>query len=59
MIVNSASLRRFYRVPTISVLSKTKENVTNFHLKNIVFTALKKCSILNVIIILLEMVSAL
>ena len=45
VLVRTASLRRFYRVPTHYVLSKNKKNVTFFHLKIQVFTALKYCSI--------------
>ena len=35
------------REPTIYVLSKYKKNITFFHLKIIIFTAVKNCSILN------------
>ena len=35
------------RTPTINVLSKNKKNITIFHLKIIVFTAVKNCSILH------------
>ena len=35
------------RVPTIYVLSKNKKNITIFHLKISIFTAVKNCSILH------------
>ena len=34
-------------VPTINVLSKNKKNIKKFHLKIIIFTAVKYCSILH------------
>ena len=34
-------------MPTIHVLSKNKKNIKNFHLKIIIFTAVKNCSILH------------
>ena len=34
-------------MPTIYVLSKNKKNITIFHLKIIIFTAVKNCSILH------------
>ena len=37
---------RFQREPTIYVLSKDKKNIIFFHLKIIIFTAVKFCSIL-------------
>ena len=40
-------MRRFYRVPTSYVLSKNKKNIAPFHLKIIIFTAVKKRSILH------------
>ena len=40
-------MRRFLRVPTIYVLSKNKKNVSFFHLKITIFTAVKYCSILH------------
>ena len=39
------SLRRFSHVPTIYVLSKNKKNIKNFHLKIIIFTAVKYCHV--------------
>ena len=39
-------MTRFERVPTIYILSKNKENITIFHLKIIIFTAVKYYSIL-------------
>ena len=36
-----------YRVPTINVLSKNKKNITFFHLKIIIFTAVKNRCILH------------
>ena len=47
ILVRTASLRRFYRIPTIYVLSKNKKNITIFHLKIIIFTAVKNCCILH------------
>ena len=47
VLVRTASLRRFLRVPTINVLSKNKQNIRFFHLKIIVFTAVKYCCILH------------
>ena len=38
-------LRQFYSVPTIYVLSKNKKNITIFHLKIIIFTAVKNHSL--------------
>ena len=38
-------MRRFLRVPTIYVLSKTKKNVRIFNLKITIFTAMKYCCI--------------
>ena len=45
VLVRTASLRQFKRVPTIYVLSKNKKNITIVHLKFIIFTAVKYCSI--------------
>ena len=46
--VRTTSVRRFHRVPTINVLSKSKKNnITMFHLKIIIFTAVIYCSILH------------
>ena len=39
-------LVRTASVPTIYVLSKNKKNIKKFHLKIIIFTAVKNCSIL-------------
>ena len=47
VLVRTASLRRFSRVPTIYVLSKSKKNITIFHLKIIIFTLVKYCCILH------------
>ena len=51
MLVRTASmrrlLRRFYRVPTIYVLSKNKKKYHNFPSENYHFTAVKTCSVLN------------
>ena len=47
VLVRTASLRRFYSVPTIYVLSKNMKNITIFHLKIIIFTAVKYHSILH------------
>ena len=41
VLVRTSSLRRFLRAPTINVLSKNKKNITIFHLKIIIFTAVK------------------
>ena len=46
VLVRSASVRRFLRVPTIYVLSKNKKNIKSFHLKIKIFTVLKNCCIL-------------
>ena len=43
VLVGTASLRRFQRVPTINVLSKNKKNIIIFHLKINIFTAVKYC----------------
>ena len=40
-------MRRFKRVPTIYVLSKNKKLITIFHLKIIIFIAVKYCCILH------------
>ena len=47
VLVRTASVRRFKRVPTIFVLSKNKKNITVFHLKIIIFTAEKYCNLLH------------
>ena len=47
ILVRTVSLRRFLRVPTINVLSKNKKNITFFHLKILIFTALKTRSVLH------------
>ena len=47
VLVRTASVRRFKRVPTIYVLSKNKNIIKNFHLKIIFFTAVKYCCILH------------
>ena len=47
VLIRTASLRRFRRVPTIYVLSKNTKNITIFHLKIIIFIAVKFCSILH------------
>ena len=49
VLVRTASLRRFYRVPTINVLSKNKKKKThyNFSSENYFFTAVKNCCILH------------
>ena len=46
-------MRRFLRVPTIFVLSKNKKNITNFHLKIIIFRAVKYCSLLHRLVFLM------
>ena len=38
-------MKRFYRVPTIYVLSKNKDNIIIFHLKINIFIAVKYCCI--------------
>ena len=43
ILVRTASMRRFLRVPTINVLSKKQKNIKNFHLKMSIFTAVKNC----------------
>ena len=40
-------LRRFPRILTINVLDKNKKNIKLFHLKIILFTAVKTCCILH------------
>ena len=47
VLVRTASMRRFKRVPTIYVLSKNKKMSHFFHLKIQVFTSVKYCSILH------------
>ena len=47
VLVRTAPVRRFYRVPTIYVLSKNKKIITIFHLQIIFFTAVQNCSILH------------
>ena len=46
VLVRTASLRRFLRVPTIYVLSKNKKNVQFFYLNFFFFTAVKNRCIL-------------
>ena len=41
VLVRTASPRRFYRVPTIYILSRSKKNITIFHLNIFVFSAVK------------------
>ena len=48
VLVRTASLRRFKRVPTINVLSKNNKNIKKKnHLKMNIFTAVKYCCILH------------
>ena len=46
VLIRTASLRRFSRVPTINVLSKNEKNIKKNHLKMNIFTAVKYCYIL-------------
>ena len=46
-IICGYSLEPPQRVPTIYVLSKTKKNITIFHLKIITFIAVKYCGLLH------------
>ena len=45
--IRTASIRRFLCVPTINVLSKNKKKIIIFHLKIIIFIAMKYCCILH------------
>ena len=47
VLVRTASMRRFYRVPTIYVLSKNMQIVKKIQLKNVIFTAMKNRCILH------------
>ena len=47
VLVRTASVRRFQRVPTINVLSKNKKKIKFFYLKITIFTTVKYCSILH------------
>ena len=55
VLVRTASVLRFFRIPTIYVLSKNKKNITFFHLKITIFTAVKhwRC-VRNVILVFQE-----
>ena len=44
--IKAASMRRFLCVPTINVLSKNTKKIIIFHLKIIIFVAMKYCCIL-------------
>ena len=46
VLVRTASLRRFKRVPTIKVLSKNKNSIKNAS-EIMIFTAVNYCSILH------------
>ena len=46
VLIRTASLSRFQRVPTIYDLNKNKKSITIFHLKIMIFTAVKYCSLL-------------
>ena len=47
VLIRTASMRRFYCVPTINVLNKNKKNIRIFHLKINIFTAVKYFCILH------------
>ena len=47
VLVRTASLRRFYRVPTIYVLSKNLNIIKKIQLKIVIFTAVKNRCILH------------
>ena len=47
VLVRTASMRRFYRVPTIYVLSKNLKIVNINQPKIVIFTAVKNCCMLH------------
>ena len=50
------ALRQFQPLPTIYVYSKYKKNITTFHLKIVIFTAMKNCSLLHRRVIVMSII---